>query len=112
MEPERTLHICRVVRAIPRGCVCSYGEIASRAGYPGRARLVGRILRETDEQPPLPWHRVLRADGSLAFPAESEQAGRQAELLAAEGVPVIRNRVDLKRFGWQQDLDRELWGPG
>ena len=35
-----------VIAAIPRGSVTSYGEIATRAGLPGRARLVGRVLAD------------------------------------------------------------------
>ncbi|MBN8482836.1 MAG: MGMT family protein, partial [Xanthomonadales bacterium] len=43
--PERDhAAICQAVRDIPHGCVASYGEVAARAGLPGRARLVGRVL--------------------------------------------------------------------
>ena len=103
--------LCDVIAAIPRGRVASYGEIAERAGLPRRARLVGRVLREADDTIKLPWHRVLRADGSLAFPVASAAFIEQLDLLAAEGVSVNGRRVDLRRFGWQRDLDAELWSP-
>ncbi len=46
-------------------------------------------------EPDLPWHRVVRADGSLA------KGDRQAELLRAEGVPFLgRHRVDMTRAAW------------
>ncbi len=44
----------------------------------------------------MPWHRVVRADGSVAEPVRV----RQLALLAAEGVPVRSGRVDLAAVGW------------
>jgi methylated-DNA-protein-cysteine methyltransferase-like protein len=106
--------IRRVVAAIPRGRVASYGEVASRAGLPRQARLVGRVLREAPPGDALPWFRVLRADGHLAFPPGSPPFREQVRLLAAEGVRVQRGRVDLGRHGWERerDMDQLLWGPG
>ncbi len=103
--------IYRVIRAIPRGRVASYGELATRAGLPGRARLVGRVLREADETIALPWHRVVRANGYLAFAKDSNEFSEQSRRLAAEGVVLCGRRVDLQCFGWQRDLDSELWAP-
>jgi alkylated DNA nucleotide flippase Atl1 len=40
--------------------------------------------------PGVPWHRVVRADGSLA------KGERQRRLLEAEGVPFRDNRVDMR----------------
>ncbi len=103
--------ILRVIRSIPRGCVASYGEIAERAGRPRRARLVGRILRESSDSARLPWHRVLRSDGRLAFPAGSRTFREQVRRLAGEGVLVVGGRVDLARHGWERNLDAVLWAP-
>lgn len=97
--------------SIPRGSVASYGEIAQRAGLPGRARLVGRVLREAGEQAGLPWHRVLRADGRFAFAPGSKAFREQKRRLLAEGVSLSGARVNLVEFGWQHDLDAELWSP-
>ncbi len=105
--------IYRAVAAIPPGHVASYGEIAARAGLPGRARLVGRALRETPDGMGLPWHRVLRADGRIALLASSDGWHEQQRRLRAEGVAVQDGRVPMRRFGLQHDMDRELWGePG
>ena len=41
--------ILAAVRAIAPGDVAGYGEVARRAGLPGRARLVARILSAGDE---------------------------------------------------------------
>jgi len=106
--PPEHAAILRTIAAIPRGRVASYGEIAARAGLPGRARLVGRLLGEQSALK-LPWQRVLRSDGRIAFPPGSRGYREQRARLIDEGVVVNRGRVDLKRFGWQRDLDAELW---
>ena len=103
--------ILRTIAAIPRGRVASYGEIAARAGLPRRARLVGRVLRESDPALKLPWQRVLRADGRIAFAPGSRGYREQRQRLLSEGVMVLRSHVDLARFGWQRNLDAEIWAP-
>jgi len=110
MAPEHAA-ILRAITAIPRGCVASYGEIAQRAGLPRRARLVGRVLREAGPAARLPWQRVLRSDGRIAFPPGSRAFREQRARLLEEGVIVHKGRVDLRRFGWQRNVDAELWGP-
>lgn len=107
-KPEHRA-IRNAVAAIPPGRVASYGEVAARAGLPRRARLVGRVLRDAGDGAHLPWHRVLRADGRIAFPPGSRPYREQRQRLLGEGVRVAGGRVDLKRFGWQRDLDAELW---
>ena len=102
--------IMRAIAAIPRGRVASYGEIAMRAGLPRRARLVGRVLGVYPEKK-LPWQRVLRADGRIAFAPGSKGFRLQRTLLIEEGVVVHNGRVDLRRFGWQRDIDAEIWAP-
>ena len=99
--------ILAAVRAIPRGQVAGYGEVARRAGLPGRARLAARVLAENDD-PTLPWHRVLRADGRIAFPAGSAGFREQARRLHAEGVAVAHGRV--RRPSAPLDLDAAVWG--
>jgi methylated-DNA-protein-cysteine methyltransferase-like protein len=110
MNPEHQA-IRDVIACIPRGRVASYGEIAARAGLPRRARLVGLVLRQAADQERLPWHRVLHSDGTLAFAPRSRAFVAQKRLLAAEGVILNGRRVDLARYGWQRDLDAELWAP-
>jgi methylated-DNA-protein-cysteine methyltransferase-like protein len=102
--------IVETIRSIPEGSVASYGELAARAGLPGRARLVGRILGEMPDAK-LPWHRVLRSDGRIAFPPGSRAFREQVRRLAGEGVLVVRGRVDISRHGWDRNLDAALWAP-
>jgi methylated-DNA-protein-cysteine methyltransferase-like protein len=102
--------IYAAIAAIPVGRVASYGAIAARAGLPGRARLVGKLLGQTPAGLALPWHRVLRASGRIALPAGSDGFHEQSRLLRAEGVEVNNGRVALSRFGLDGDLDHALWG--
>src|SRR5579864_3983234 len=81
---SRVVSIVERIRAIPEGFVRTYGDIE-----PGAPRLVGHVLATTQES--MPWHRVVRADGSLT------QGRRQRALLVAEGVPMRGDRVDLRR---------------
>ncbi|WP_428603536.1 MGMT family protein [Sedimenticola sp.] len=96
--------IWRTVQIIPEGRVASYGQVADLAGLPGRARLVGRALGEVPDDMAVPWYRVLRSDGRIAFPAGSPQAERQKQRLQEEEVVVLNNRVKLREFGWRPDL--------
>lgn len=101
--------ILEAIRAIPRGQVLGYGEVAAKAGLPGRARLVARLLGSNDD-PELPWHRVLRSDGRIAMPEGSRGWREQSQRLRAEGVVVENGRV--KRAKPPRTLDEAIWGPG
>jgi methylated-DNA-protein-cysteine methyltransferase related protein len=92
MDAESLDRIRDVVATIPAGSVLAYGEVAARAGLPGRARLVGRILAEDGHD--LPWHRVLRADGTPAPHLAAEQLAR----LRAEGVLPEGGRIPILRY--------------
>ena len=80
----RAARIVERIRAIPPGFVRTYGDIEPHA-----PRMTGRVLSMTTEK--LPWHRVVRADGSVA------KGTRQLRLLRREGVPLIGDRVDLRK---------------
>ena len=107
---KRAAAIRKAVRGIKRGGFLSYGEVARRAGLPGRARLVGQVLRESGDSPKLPWHRVTAAGGRIAFPAGSASARRQLQRLAREGVETRGNRAIVKRTSaGARSLDALLW---
>lgn len=97
-ERDGWLEIRRVIAAIPRGRVASYGQVAALAGLPGRARLVGRVLAQLPPRSDLPWQRVVNARGEIS--TRGETALRQRRLLEAEGVRFSpAGRVDMRRFG-------------
>ena len=93
----------RVVAAIPRGRVASYGDVAVHAGRPGAARQVGRWLFHLPAGSRLPWHRVLNAAGRVSSsPSRRGSDARQRELLESERVVFdALGRVDLERFRWR-----------
>ncbi len=100
--------IFAAIAAVPCGEIAGYGEIARRAGLPGRARLVARLLSESKDLD-LPWHRILRSDGRIAFPADDGRFAEQAQRLRAEGVIVENGRVRGQRAA--PSLDEILWKP-
>lgn len=110
-EPsDKIKRIWKTVIVIPKGKVASYGQIADLAGLPGRARLVGKALGLAPRELKLPWYRVLRSSGQLAFEKGSKNAEKQKGLLQQEEVVVLNNRVQLRMFGWQPDLVEMLIG--
>jgi methylated-DNA-protein-cysteine methyltransferase-like protein len=82
---DRDRLILERVRATPEGFVRTYGDVS-----PGAPRRAGAVLFACDD-PSVPWHRIVRADGSLA------KGERQRRLLLAEGVPFRGARVDMRR---------------
>lgn len=106
---DKYKRIWKTVQQIPPGRVASYGQIADLAGLPGRARLVGKALGFVPQRMDVPWFRVLRSNGQIAFPAASNSAQTQKGLLQEEGVVVLNNRVRFKDFQWHPDLDELLF---
>jgi methylated-DNA-protein-cysteine methyltransferase related protein len=81
---SRVARVVSRIREIPEGFVRTYGDID-----PAAPRFVGHVLATTDEE--MPWHRVVRADGSVPM------GRRQRELLRQEAVPMRGDRVDLRQ---------------
>lgn len=102
--------ILAAIRAVPAGQVAGYGHIASRAGLPGRARMVARVLRDHHD-PALPWHRIVRSDGAIAIPRGTPGFDEQVARLRAEGLTVLNGRVHMPRADDAATLDAVLWGP-
>jgi alkylated DNA nucleotide flippase Atl1 len=84
VNEARAHQILARVRSTPPGFVRTYGDVS-----PGAPRLAGAVLHACHDRD-VPWHRIVRADGSLA------KGSRQRALLEAEGVPFRGSRVDLR----------------
>ena len=84
MAPARDRQILARIRSTPPGFVRTYGDVS-----PGAPRVAGAVLSECRD-PSVPWHRIVRADGSLA------KGDRQRKLLEREGVPFKGRRVDMR----------------
>ena len=81
---DRARQVIARIRDTPPGFVRAYGDVS-----PGAPRFAGTVLSACDD-PTVPWHRIVRADGSLA------KGARQRALLEAEGVPFRGERVDMR----------------
>jgi alkylated DNA nucleotide flippase Atl1 len=81
---DRARRVLDRVREVPEGFVRTYGDLE-----PSAPRFAGAVLASCHD-PDVPWHRIVRADGSLT------QGERQRRLLEDEGVPFRGERVDLR----------------
>jgi methylated-DNA-protein-cysteine methyltransferase related protein len=92
-----------VIRAIPRGRVATYGQVAELAGVPGGARIAAASLKAKRAEH-LPWQRVIgKASGRNGRIKILDPVGAaiQRQLLEGEGVPVgDKGVVDLGAYGW------------
>lgn len=88
--------VLSIVEAVPRGRVTTYGAIADVVG--SGPRLVGNVMARHGG--PVPWWRVVRADGSL--PPSHQDEARQ--LYLEEGTP-------LRRSGTAVDIVEAFWPP-
>jgi alkylated DNA nucleotide flippase Atl1 len=84
LQGARARRVIDLIREVPEGFVRTYGDLE-----PGAPRFAGTVLANCDD-PGVPWHRIVRADGSLA------KGAKQRRLLEAEGVPFRGERVDLR----------------
>lgn len=90
VDESRRDRVLARVRAIPEGYVRTYGDLD-----PGAPRFAGRVLSECHD---VPWHRVVRSDGSLP------QGAEQRRRLLAEGVPMRGERVDMREARFPPEL--------
>ena len=97
LDDELAYEVLSVVAEIPAGCIASYGQIARLIGRPKNARLVGKVLKDSQFYGEYPCHRVVNHAGRLV-PGWEEQAA----LLAEEGVELKDDaHVDMRRYQWE-----------
>jgi len=85
--------VLAVVERIPPGRVMSYGAIADWLGK-GGPRQVGTVMARYGG--PVPWHRVVTANGRLVPGHEVEALRRHR----AEGTPLRGDHVDMTKAAW------------
>ena len=107
-QPKFDHAIWKIVSQISAGRVMAYGEVARAAGYPRHARMVSKAMGRSPE--PLPWHRIVRSNRTLAFNESSEYYKIQADLLKSEGVRIVKGKVIAKVSDADKSLDDLLWG--
>lgn len=109
-----------IVREIPAGKVFTYGQIVAQMPPPPGmtqkdylawgARWVGGAMAACPED--VPWQRVVNAQGKISL-RPGGGGDIQRSLLEAEGVVFDeRERIDLKRYGWQGPADEWLAARG
>lgn len=96
--------VYQVVRRIPRGRVTSYGAIAEYIGSAGAARMVGWAMNASHLQfPPVPAQRVVNRNGLLTGKHHFAYPEQMQELLEAEGVEVVHDRI--------KNFEKHFWNP-
>ena len=98
--------VSKVCRAIPKGKVATYGQIALLCGKPGNSRQVGYALNRGLAGRDVPAHRVVNHRGYLTGAAAFETYDAQKKMLEAEEIEVIEERpgvfrVALSLYGWK-----------
>ena len=98
--------VWNLVREIPRGKVASYGQIALMLPPPNGVELeaykafgprwVGGAMANCPDD--VPWQRVINSQGKIS---ERPGAERQRQLLEEEGVVFVKDKVDMKKYGWK-----------
>lgn len=100
--PGFNARVYAVVRHVPAGRVTTYGDVATVLGSPRVARHVGFALAALVSgrvEDPVPWHRVINAQGRISFKGDPIRSNHQRALLEGEGVTFDdRDRVELKRL--------------
>ncbi|MFQ3324130.1 MAG: methylated-DNA-protein-cysteine methyltransferase-like protein [Pseudomonadales bacterium] len=100
MNDQDLQAIYLVINSIPQGKVATYGQIATIASLPGKARMVGNILSRLPQGSTIPWHRVINAAGKISLPEGSGAYEVQQRRLKQEGIEFNGSRIKLKIYQW------------
>ena len=95
--------VYNAVKAVPKGRVATYSQIALMSGHRGAARAVGNALHVNPFFGTVPCHRVVSASGALAKEFGFGGAAEQQRMLEEEGVEVKDGKVDLCVYQWRGD---------
>ena len=105
--------VIEIVKMIPYGFVASYGQVALMAGVPRGARMVGQILRNTEDDilagmDDLPWWRVINNAGRISIKGTKYHTPlMQKEKLAAEGIEVKDDLTfDIEKYRFRPSPDQ------
>ena len=101
MPTEFSKKAIEIMKKIPAGKVCTYGQIATLAGNNRGARQVVRLLNSSWQKENLPWHRIVNSKGTISLrPGDGYEM--QKSLLLAEGIVFdFKDKIDFKKYLWQ-----------
>lgn len=92
--------IYEVVRSIPEGKVATYGQVATLAGNPRWARVVGYALHNNPQPGIIPCHRVVNRQGKTAEAFAFGGGDVQRKMLEEEGIIFEKDgTVNLEKYG-------------
>jgi methylated-DNA-protein-cysteine methyltransferase-like protein len=100
MNDQDLQAIYLVINSIPQGKVATYGQIATIASLPGKARMVGKILSRLPQGSTIPWHRVINAEGKISLPEGSGAYEEQKRRLEQEDIVFSEAKIKLTIFQW------------
>ena len=94
-----------VVCQIPKGKVATYGQVASLAGNPRWARVVGYALHNNPAPGLIPCHRVVNREGKVAEAFAFGGGQTQRSLLEAEGIVFEKDGlINLSKYIWKNEV--------
>ena len=102
MDKNSYEKIYEVVKQIPKGCVATYGQVATLAGNKRWARVVGYALHVNPYPEEIPCYRVVNREGRLSEAFAFGGVNQQKLLLEADGIEVVDGRVDLAAYQWKK----------
>ncbi|MBI5122476.1 MGMT family protein [Candidatus Roizmanbacteria bacterium] len=94
--------VYQVTRAIPKGKVATYGQLARLAGKPKAAQAVGVFMKNNPDAPIVPCHRVVASDGKLTGYFGVGGITQKKKMLFDQGVCFKNNRVNLSISKWEK----------
>lgn len=86
------------LKLIPKGKVSTYRQIAEYLGNPRLCRAVGNALHKNPDPIGQPCYKVVSSSGALAKNFGDGGLEVQKQRLEADGISVIRGRVDLSKY--------------
>lgn len=87
-----------ILKKVPKGKVVAYKQIAEKLKT--RAyRAVGNAMHRNPDIIKVPCHRVINSDGNIGDYAKGVKT--KIELLRKEGIEIIDNKIDLKKYGYR-----------
>ena len=96
--------VYKYLTLIPKGKVVTYRQVAEYLGNRYLARYVGNVLHENPDGDKYPCYKVVNSKGYLAPSFVFGGVDEQKRRLESDGVEVVGNRVDLKKYKWIYDL--------
>lgn len=103
------LTVHEVVKLVPKGRVTTYGAIAKYLGSPRSSRMVGWAMNAAAKNADIPAHRVVNRNGLLTGKHHFSTAKKMEELLNAEGIKVVDDKViDFQQLLWEPTTELDF----